>query len=65
MEKLDDLILACVGDENSEGFLKYGVSQGYGIYYSEANYPSVQERMTLDNVIKLADERMYHEKEQV
>ena len=64
MEKLDDLILACAGDENSEGFLKYGVSQGYGIYYSEANYPSVKERMTLDNVIKLADERMYHEKEQ-
>lgn len=63
MERLDEALLAMAGEQDSSGCLNYGVSQGYGIYYSEFDYPSVKEKMSLEDVIKLADERMYYEKE--
>ena len=45
-------------------FLKYGASQGFGIYYAkdDPNSPPEEEYMTLKEVINKADERMYEEK---
>lgn len=42
--------------------LKYGVSQGFGIYYSELDNPSLEEYKTIEEVFKIADERMYRRK---
>lgn len=64
MEKLENLILEQIKEKKRDSeFLKYGVSQGYGIYYSTKNYPSIKERKSLEKVIKLADKRMYRSKE--
>lgn len=64
MEKLENLILEQIKEKKKDSeFLKYGVSQGYGIYYSTKNYPSIKERKSLEKVIKLADKRMYRSKE--
>ena len=45
-------------------FLKYGASQGFGIYYSkdDPNSPPEEEYLTLKEVMSKADERMYEEK---
>ena len=42
--------------------LKYGVSQGYGVYYSSIDNPTLEEYKTLEEVLKIADERMYEQK---
>ena len=45
-------------------FLKYGASQGFGIYYAkdDPNSPPEEEYMSLKEVMNKADERMYEEK---
>lgn len=45
-------------------FLKYGASQGFGIYYAkdDPNSPPEEEYLTLKEVMHKADERMYEEK---
>ena len=63
MEKLDARIQHEAEADNDEGCLDYGVAQGYGIFYSQENYPDICKRMTLDEVIELADKRMYRNKE--
>jgi len=42
--------------------LKHGVSQGYGVYYSSIDNPTLEEYKTLEEVLKIADERMYEQK---
>ena len=41
--------------------LHNGVSQGFGIYFLPIENPSIQPK-TIDEVFKLADERMYKNK---
>lgn len=61
MERLDTLILD--QNENSENsYLKYGVSQGYGIFYSKKDHPTADEGIPLKKVIEIADKRMYRRK---
>ena len=45
-------------------FLKYGASQGFGIYYAkdDPNSPPEEEYLTFKEVMNKADERMYEEK---
>ena len=63
MDRLDEQIqLRASRDDNN--CLQYGVSQGYGIYYNPAEYPSMKNIMPIDKVIKLADMRMYRKKKQ-
>ena len=50
---------ACKDNTN---FLQYGVSQGYSIFYSQSEYPSIQNNTPINQVIKQADEKMYIEK---
>ena len=59
----DEALLAQIEADNPDTYLKDGVSQGYGIYSSESNHPDSKENMTLKKVVKLADKRMYHNKE--
>ena len=61
MKKLDDLIE--IQNNNEECYLGYGVSQGYGIFYSDTNQSNSEEDMSFKSVIELADKRMYHNKE--
>ena len=42
--------------------LIYGVSQGYGIYYSTLDNPSIEVYKTIEEVLRIADERMYSQK---
>ena len=42
--------------------LNDGVSQGYGIYNSALDNPSIEEYKTIEEVLKIADERMYRQK---
>ena len=42
--------------------LKSGVSQGFGIYYSLLENPEIQNYKNIEEVIKIADERMYRNK---
>ena len=60
MQVLDDEIKV-IGNEHS--ILKQGVSQGYGIYYSLKDTPSIDKHKTIDEVFKIADARMYEDKE--
>lgn len=46
----------------THSLLKYGVSQGFGIYYSSLDNPSIDEYKTIEEVLKIADERMYQKK---
>lgn len=62
MGRLDEIILRHANADGSDGCLQYGVSQGYGIFYSSASHPSLKERMPLKDVIKVADKRMYSDK---
>ena len=45
-------------------FLKYGSSQGFGIYYAknDPNSPPEEEYLSFNEVMQKADERMYEEK---
>lgn len=61
MGKLDDIIQARASKEQ-HNCLQYGVSQGFGIYYYPSDYPSIENKMPLEKVIKLADIRMYRNK---
>lgn len=61
-QKLDELILKQL--ETGDETIKYGVAQGYGIYYSPQSYPSLKERIPLEKVLKLADMRMYQAKKE-
>lgn len=56
MSKLDE-ILSAKAESDDEGLLKYGVSQGYGVYYSQMSSPNFYD------VLSLADKRMYANKE--
>ena len=58
--RLDETIAAL---KDKDKYLRYGVSQGYGIYYSQTSYPSIEEQIPLEKVIELADKRMYRSKE--
>ena len=64
MAKLDKIILEL--SNNDDNYLKYGVSQGYGIYkrYDTLRYPNIKDTMSLQSVIKLADKRMYQMKQE-
>jgi diguanylate cyclase (GGDEF)-like protein len=60
MAKLDERINE-IAKEN--GTLKYGVSQGFGLYYSLLEYPSsAVDYKSIKDVYKIADERMYKAK---
>ena len=61
--RLDELIRIKIESDSNDCYLKYGVSQGYGIYYSQDDYPENGEKMPLEKVIELADKRMYHNKD--
>ena len=63
MARLDELIHADAAKAGSDVFMLYGVSQGYGIYYSEVDYPNAPEHMPIEDVIKRADQDMYYNKE--
>ena len=60
MKKLDNNLTE-KGQINT--ILENGVAQGYGIYFSPIEYPSIDAKKTIDEVIKLADDRMYKNKE--
>ncbi len=59
MRRLDELIITRIesGDERAS-YLKYGVSQGYGVYN-----PLKKDRVPFDMVVELADKNMYCNKE--
>ena len=61
MDKLDEIIKEQEA-KDEQNFLQYGVSQGYGVYYSPSDYPTIKNNMPLNNVIRLADMRMYRQK---
>lgn len=63
MARLDGLIHADAEKAVDDVFMQYGVSQGYGIYYSQIDYPNAPEYMPFEDVIKRADEAMYYNKE--
>lgn len=56
MDRLDE-ILSIKAESDDEGLLKYGVAQGYGVYYSQMSSPNIYD------IIALADKRMYDNKE--
>ena len=60
MKRLDDII-----EELSKKHkkLQYGVSQGFGIYYSIAESSDFKQYKSIEQVFQIADERMYKEKE--
>ena len=63
MRKLDELIMAQAEENgNSDCYVAYGVSQGYGIFYPMEESPIVEDWMPLGQIIELADRRMYHNK---
>ncbi len=63
MSRLDTAIEEAVSRGNEESMaLRYGVSQGYGIYYLPSEYPEMKTHMPLDKVIRLADKRMFRNK---
>jgi diguanylate cyclase (GGDEF)-like protein len=61
MKKLDDAIRER-DKKDSQACLEYGVSQGYGVYYDPSEYPSILDHTRIEQVIKIADERMYQKK---
>lgn len=56
MGSLDEILQAKT-ESDDEGLLKYGVAQGYGVYYSQMSSPNFYD------VLSLADKRMYANKE--
>ena len=61
MKKLDEKIKN-YSEKDTGGYLVNGVSQGYGIYYSPRDYPSIMDEKTIEEVLKIADEMMYARK---
>lgn len=43
--------------------LKNGVAQGFGVYFSKLDKPSIEKTNTIEEVFYIADERMYVDKE--
>ena len=43
--------------------LKFGVSQGFGVYHSPSESPTLDKYRSIEDVIRIADERMYKNKE--
>ncbi len=62
--RLDRAIYNNYRMEPDNGVLKYGVAQGYAIYYLPSEYPNLKNNMPLDKVLRLADMRMYRKKKQ-
>lgn len=42
--------------------LENGVSQGYGVYFSKKDMPTIQKSVTIEEVFEIADKRMYKNK---
>lgn len=63
MSRLDVAVKTEAEKVGSEAFMQYGVSQGYGIFYSQTDYPDATEQMPFEDVIKTADDHMYRNKE--
>ena len=61
MGRLDELVFD-QGKDGGNSYLKYGASQGYGIFYSKKDHPNADEDIPLRQVIELADKRMYRSK---
>ena len=57
-----DKIIKNRANKDKTNYLQYGVSQGYSIFYSQSEYPSIQNNTPINQVIKHADEKMYIEK---
>lgn len=60
MKRLDDIIRELSYEHEK---LQYGVSQGFGIYYSLAENPDFKQYKSIEQVFQIADERMYKEKD--
>ncbi|MCR4753125.1 MAG: GGDEF domain-containing protein [Candidatus Saccharibacteria bacterium] len=56
-------IVAERAEKDKQSYLQFGVSQGYGVYYDPSEYPNIENNMPLEKVFKLADRRMYEDKE--
>ncbi|MBR2840169.1 GGDEF domain-containing protein [Candidatus Saccharibacteria bacterium] len=63
MSRLDVAIKAEAKKVGQEAYLKFGVSQGHGVYYSQTDYPTTAGQTPIEDVIKMADRRMYQSKE--
>jgi len=57
MKKMDEKI-AHYAEKDGDSYLLYGVSQGYDIYYAPNEYPSITDKKTIEDVIRIADEMM-------
>ena len=65
MERLDDMIQEYNEEKGDDSLLSNGVSQGYGIFYSHPSEEMTDyNEMPFKEVIELADQRMYKNKEQ-
>ena len=64
MEQLDTLVQEYNAEKGEDSLLGSGVSQGYGIFYSHQSEDTTDYNdMPFKEVIELADQRMYHNKE--
>ena len=64
MEKLDLLVEEYNTEKGEDSLLTNGVSQGYGIFYSQHSESYLDYNdMSIKEVIELADQRMYVNKE--
>lgn len=63
MKKLDEKIKV-YSKKDTGGYLENGVSQGYGIYYSPLEYPSIMDKTSLEGAVNIADRMMYARKEE-
>ncbi len=64
MEKLDVLVEEYNVEKGEDSLLTDGVSQGYGIFYSQQSEANIDYNdMPFKEVIELADQRMYRNKE--
>lgn len=65
MEKLDALVQDYNTEKGEDSLLDNGVSQGYGIFYAHPSEANIDYNdMPVKEVIELADQRMYRNKEQ-
>ena len=65
MESLENLIQEYNAEKGEHSLLGNGVSQGYGIFYAHPNEATIDYNdMPLKEVLELADQRMYRNKEQ-
>ena len=72
MDKLDEVIRV-QSEDNDFICMQYGVSQGFGIYYDFSddipyfsyNFPNKIKKRPIEDVIKLADERLYKNQEEL